>query len=551
MIDVHKPLTVVDRLANRVNVRGKYSVVLLVVCLLGFFLLGCSENVRESDQEGFGNFGEMGAYDFDGTPSLVGPELVDFGVMAADTVATEYVQIENSGRTTLEIYDVRVETPFEAVQQNFESDGSSTIGVGDTLDLEIQIDTHGLEVGELSSTLEIESNDPDHPVYRINLRVSVESPCVQVLPADHHDFGTIAVGQSGAFVAEVENCSDHLPLDLEFEGLTGDSAFSITLFPPEDTFRLEAGDSLSSVVHFKPVADILSTGVLHFSTSSPEQSLVEITLEGQGGPSCPVPVIQAFAPESSQAINSQEHSVLNAAPLDTISLSASSSFGPQGEQIEEYEWTLLDYPQDSGAHFEHAAHHEENELLLDLAGEYLVELDVRDHTGALGCAPARLLIQAHVDSDVHIQLVWNTPGDPERHNDHGTDLDLHFLHPDGTWNQAPLDCNWQNRNPIWGDPLSATGNPSLDIDATQGWGPENVNLDGPEPGLPYHVGVNYFTDRGYGPSFATIRVFLFGELVEEVTSQALRRGEFWDALRVEPSGDDQVVIVDEISQKFP
>ena len=93
-------------------------------------------------------------------------------------------------------------------------------------------------------------------------------------------------------------------------------------------------------------------------------------------------------------------------------------------------------------------------------------------------------------------------------------------------------------------------NPTLDIDATQGWGPENVNLDDPKPGIDYAVGVYYFTDRGYGPSIATVRIFFEGFLHTELTSPAFQTGQFWDALRLrwEPN---EVDAVDEIHDGFP
>lgn len=40
------------------------------------------------------------------------------------------------------------------------------------------------------------------------------------------------------------------------------------------------------------------------------------------------------------------------------------------------------------------------------------------------------------------------------------------------------------------------------------------------------------TDRGYGPSIATIRIFFEGFLHTELTSDAFETGQFWDALRL-------------------
>ena len=133
-----------------------------------------------------------------------------------------------------------------------------------------------------------------------------------------------------------------------------------------------------------------------------------------------------------------------------------------------------------------------------------------------------------VGSCIAVQLTWHTPTDPDETDYDGTDLDLHFLHPNGDWFDLPWDCFWMNLNPNWGDPNSRLDDPSLDIDDANGAGPEVISLEISEAGAVYKVGVHYFSARGYGPSYATVRVFINGDLAFEEVGRQLTEQEFWE-----------------------
>ena len=136
--------------------------------------------------------------------------------------------------------------------------------------------------------------------------------------------------------------------------------------------------------------------------------------------------------------------------------------------------------------------------------------------------------------------MWNTPGDPNETDigaGRGSDVDLHFVHPNGIWNRSPWDCYWQNKNPNWGDTAIPEDDPSLDIDDTDGAGPENINLNNPES-VTYRVGVFYFSDHGYGPANVTVRIYLDGVERFANTFPGLEDRQFWDVARITwPSRD--------------
>jgi cysteine-rich repeat protein len=160
-------------------------------------------------------------------------------------------------------------------------------------------------------------------------------------------------------------------------------------------------------------------------------------------------------------------------------------------------------------------------------------------------------VELALDSAIVVELVWTTPSDPfefDQGPEAGSDLDLHLLHPaaigqdvdgDGKldgWFDQPFDCFWFNAAPNWGllNPL-VEDDPVLLLDDADGAGPEVVALGDPEEGLAYGVGVHYWSDHGYGPSYATVRIFLDGTLVFEMSDVMLEQYDFWEVATIEAS----------------
>jgi hypothetical protein len=78
-----------------------------------------------------------------------------------------------------------------------------------------------------------------------------------------------------------------------------------------------------------------------------------------------------------------------------------------------------------------------------------------------------------------------------------------------------LDCHYANVNPSWG-PGGAEDDPSLDVDDQDGRGPESIQIDAPEDGGAYRVGVHFYAANGGGPSDATVRIYCGGVLIESL-----------------------------------
>ena len=64
----------------------------------------------------------------------------------------------------------------------------------------------------------------------------------------------------------------------------------------------------------------------------------------------------------------------------------------------------------------------------------------------------------------------------------------------------------------------------------------------PEDGLTYKVGVHYWNDHGFGPSDATVRIYLKSVLVFEQTQLDMIHCDLWEVATIDwPSGVVQPV----------
>lgn len=186
---------------------------------------------------------------------------------------------------------------------------------------------------------------------------------------------------------------------------------------------------------------------------------------------------------------------------------------------------------------------------VNVAGHYAFELSVVDSNGQESCAPARAEVFVVPDEALHVELVWDTPGDSDQLDEGpvaGANLDLHFLHPfasgnyDGDGDGAPdgyfdsqFDCFWFNSDPNWGGfDAAVDDDPRYLRDDPDGAGPETVSLNLPEADKCYRIGVHYWDDNHFGTSEATVRVYVYANLVFELTDVPLVNHDMWSVTRV-------------------
>ena len=534
--------------------RGRWRAGAMLVLVGALALGGCQscEDTREREGNEYFEPFEPGDYEVSREPRLQVPEVVDFGLLEGGEQRTRIIEVANRGRSTLELYRWSLSAPsFTMEFPGFTGDAApARLEPGQSVEVALTYTASGAlpTRGELV----LETNDPKREEARIELRANLSTPCLEVSPSEPLDFGPVSPERPEVGVFTLKNCSQTAETIFSYQPRLDAQAtgFRILDFERYREVVMAPGSAIEIEVEFSPwePGDYRDTFVLE--TNVEERPEVELEVLGRGAEyRCPRAILEASL-EGREAVTADPEGTFTGLPLDTVRLSGRASQSPESFGIERLEWSLISKPADSGATLRRLRSSQERELYMDLSGDYVVELEVWDSVGTRSCEPARMTLRAVPDEDIHVQLVWDTPQDNNQFDTLGTDVDLHLLRTGGVWNSKPWDCFWQNLEPDWGRQNDSSDDPSLDIDDVDGWGPENINLNNPEAGMRYHVGVHYFSDQGYGSSYATVRLYLGGVLVDEQRRRRMRDQEFWRVLDVDwPSRE--VVIVNDLDETFP
>ncbi len=224
-------------------------------------------------------------------------------------------------------------------------------------------------------------------------------------------------------------------------------------------------------------------------------------------------------------------------PLDTAAFDGTGSYDPDGGEIVEYAWEMLERPSGSNAEIlSTGADGGTVDFFVDFAGDYTIQLTVTDDEGDTGSTTFDF--SATPWQAIHVELAWDIDT---------VDVDLHLVDETagGTFYQAPYDCYYANTQPNWGA-SGAADDPRLDIDDVDGYGPENINLNVPIDGHIYHVYVHYFSDDMLGSTNSTVRIYLSGELQFEQVMLLQQTGKVWDVAKISwPDG-----AIDEVGTIF-
>jgi hypothetical protein len=318
-------------------------------------------------------------------------------------------------------------------------------------------------------------------------------------------------------------------------------------------------------VQFRP--DVLGSylGKFAIDSNDPSKSHIEVTLQGVGvtPPNCVAKIKSVNGTDVGSAAPQIQ-------PLDDVvfSLEDSAPSTPNGS-IATYQWNIEKQPAeshailgtpnnvDTGFTFDADGIHNG----VDFAGDYKVCGQVFDDLGVGSVNECCVGFSAIPKEAFHVELSWDTAIN---------DLDLHVTLKDANGNfcasdtsgtvDGPLagcctgstvqiggscsgstqDCNWTNCkhddtldfNPIpeWdGDgPPRGAGDPSLDVDDIDGFGPENINIDTP-------IGGEYLVSvEGYSvadTADAQVKIFIFGHLAGAFV-HPMHVGTWWEAALV-------------------
>lgn len=510
------------------------------------------------------------------------PSAVEFGSVSDGETKNQAITILNTGKGDLRVTGMALSgsPAFTFILAGAEYPATAETAAEGVTFAEALVVPPGTSTGALirftpldsaaaEGTLVLFSNDPTSKSgHLVPISGNRSGPCISINPGKV-DFGGKLIGQQASVEVEILSCGES-PLTIREisivdrdDGLPSSSDFGLELnefvggepggeapaLSPADapvelpvnvkrTFQVTfTPDALNSLDELgQPIPDLGRIRIV----SDAFESVIDVAIRGFGvEDECPTAVI--VVQEGEEVI-----------PQTKLHLVGSQSYGA-GASISKFEWSAQQ-PAGSQSVFLPSAAAPDPTFTVNVAGPYHFELRVWDGNGQESCVRATALVFVNPDEAIHVELLWHTPSDPDETDsgpEAGADLDLHFLHPfatgedvdgDGTpdgWFDQPFDAFWFNAHPNWGslDP-SVDDNPGLDLDDVDGAGPENVNLNIPEDGHVYKVGVHYWNDHGYGPSLATVRIYIYSSLVFEVSDVELVQSDMWEVACIAwPSGE--------------
>ncbi len=468
-------------------------------------------------------------------PALI-PGVIDFGVGEPGEVLKVGLGLVNLGLAPFDVLGFTVSgspdlalvvegQPFAAAagsELHAELPAPWTLGPGGSVSLAVRYTP--VDAGAVSASVEWVTDVAGEQPTLTMLGGSPEV-CADVTPVAL-DFGATLVGDAATDDVELSSCGA-LPVTVTTLTIEpSDGPFAIDALP--EALTIAPGGLATVAVTYQPGAPSAGdAATLTISTAS--GPLGDVALSGFAvEEACPVAVATAL-----------EGPLLN--PGTILHLDGSQSYAA-GSDVAAWSWSV-NQPAGSVSGFHPSASLAKPTFACDVIGDYAFELEVMDLDGEPSCDTASVDLQVVPAQVLHIELLWDTPGDPDPSDEGfglGADVDLHLLHPDADgddvtgdgvpdgWFDPLWDCNWTNPDPVWGDGGAQDDDPHvlrLDFD---GAGPESIALDVLADGATYRIGVHYRNQYAYGPSTARVRVFLFGALAWESPPVTLQMFDLWE-----------------------
>ncbi|OGR08937.1 MAG: hypothetical protein A2341_12745 [Deltaproteobacteria bacterium RIFOXYB12_FULL_58_9] len=291
----------------------------------------------------------------------------------------------------------------------------------------------------------------------------------------------------------------------------------------------ESGEQRIALEFNAPTHEEEYSAIVVLESTDPNEPLIEIPIRGAAR-NAPV-AIAKFRERDPTNPSAPFTDPSGIEPLEWVYFDGRDSWDPVNPndpgRIAGYQWEILEYP--PGANPDdfdlQGIYSSVFAFWLPLAGHYEARLRVWNVDGIeSGDTPAARKEFDVIPGDaIHVQLVWDNPTNDQ-------DLHLTYLTQDDRVCNKPWDCYYGNRKPLWfSSPAGEGPNPSLDIDDTQGLGPENINIDDPETGV-YRVYVHYFGDFSGGadtPTRNTVRIYLNGRQEAEYRRTLDNEKDIW------------------------
>ena len=479
----------------------------------------------------------------------VSPQSMNFQT-APGTSQSQIVEIRNYGRGMLDIDDIYIAQGssdysigfFDSMTDSGDpppsNDDSSTPpaqleegGAPTFMRVTFHPDDESGDEGGIPGEIIIESTDPHNSNLALDMMGNGGDGCIAISDPNGIDFGLRSIQEANFHTLTIENCSSEE--ELEIYDLTisddGGGVFSVRedALPvglPDAPHVLLPGQVTTALIGYAPDEETTHSGELIIESNAGINQELPVDLQGEGvDAGCPIASVGGSVDGLTAPSNPVE-----ATNQDLVHLDSSGSSDPEGGSLD-YEWDVI-YQPDGSQNDVSDSSAQNPTFEVDIVGNFMIELTVYNDFGIPNCEPAVLDILAAPDEDVHIQLVWHTPnvdaayGGPIPDAGVGTDLDLHYVRPGGSWGDAFDSVYWTFDQQDWtGD---GQNNVFLDIDDYYGADPENINHADPETGA-HPVGVHYYDDKGYGAAVATVRIYFGTLLVEQMTRTLDETDHFW------------------------
>lgn len=454
-----------------------------------------------------------------------------FGSIRQGGTQTIQIRITNPGEADLSINDIVFAQDTDPA---FSLAGPvpSTVKMGE-LGETFTVQFHPAVATQYTAQLFIRSNagnlkDGQNEVV-VNLAgagIDVGSPDLTVTP-DACDFGEVGVGVAAFCDVSLGN-NGTLELSIntaEFDP-SSDPAFTVAgVFPVP--FQLPPGSATTIRVQFRPTEARQYSGAIILSSTDTNHTTVTLPLTGSGGaaPTAVAKVLSINGQPNTQAAP-QVH------PLDNVILTGVDSVaGTPTRTITGYQWEIVSIPsgstvvltaptaRETGFQFNSS---NVNRPGLDVAGTFVARLTVTDDSNATSSNDARVTLNAIPSENLHVQLTWT---------DATSDIDLHLVRGLGPRFSTVEDCyfaNCKGANGLnWG---GGQANPHLDVDDTNGFGPENINIQTPAAAN-YTVGVHWYSGSA-STIQVTAKIYVQGALLGEFTRVMDRCKQYWEPARI-------------------
>ena len=511
-----------------------------------------------------------------GVPKLDCAPQVDFGHMVTGDKNVQVLKCLNSGSAAADVSKIDLLTKGMPLTLTFGGatvtpaqvyEGTPPVSVPAGSSLEITANLGPLTSDDMqSATMELSSNDSSHPL--INVKFVVNSGACLTMDPVSYDFGPVAVGQPTTQPVKLTSCGTG-PVTItkiasSSPGFAADCTGScfVNSQCPTDAAPLvmpSLGTPCTFLATYTP-SQVGETAAGQIDIVSDAGADKHLMLQGKGTQaegSTPCMVVKVVPPTGGTFALESGKTVV---PQSVLQFDASCSKATAGHVISKWKWTILQQAQGNYTNFMPSPQAKTVTFQPNVAGNYKISLDITDDVGTPGGKTLVFEFSVVPDDMLHVELTWETPADKDLTDNVGTDLDLHVAHPNAAsqagqqdydkngepdpWFAKCYDCFILDRTPEWGDPQDPDDNATLDLDAQDSHGPENINMKTPEADFLYHIGVYNWSGGAWtnSPTTPRIRVYLDKVLALDKTGPVMVSGDMWCAARASWSDKTQQIL---------